>query len=229
MSNYIEKYVYRSTPEGRKVTIKIMHDLDADNPREENDNVGTMVTWHRNYTFGDKPEFGGRVGFPDQDPQHYRQRLVQLADPKLERFARNATPRELHLRVEALLAEHYVMLPVYLYDHGVQHLAVGSFVGRAQHAEWDSAQVGFIYCTKYKAMSEWGDDYRQKATEYLKGEVEEYDQYLSGQVYGYSIKRKGEELESCWGFYGLDYTKKEAEGCADTILEALPPKQEKQA
>ena len=53
-----------------------------------------------------------------------------------------------------------------------------------------------------------------KATDMLRGEVETYDQYLRGEVYGYVVEKKVgcaccghveiEEVDSCWGFYGDD-------------------------
>jgi len=36
----------------------------------------------------------------------------------------------------------------------------------------------------------------------LDNEVKTYDQYLTGDVYGYEIKEDGEVIDSCWGFYG---------------------------
>ena len=35
-----------------------------------------------------------------------------------------------------------------------------------------------------------------------RGKVETYDQFLTGQVYGYIIEKYGEIIDSCWGFYG---------------------------
>ena len=49
---------------------------------------------------------------------------------------------------------------------------------------------------------------------WLKGEVETYDQYLTGQVYGFTISEEEgdeDELDSCWGFYGLEHTTSEME------------------
>ena len=46
------------------------------------------------------------------------------------------------------------VLPLYLYDHSGLAMSCGSFVGRAQHAEWDSGQVGYIYMDKETALRE---------------------------------------------------------------------------
>lgn len=47
--------------------------------------------------------------------------------------------------------------PLFLYDHSVQSISTGSFVGRAQHADWDSGQVGFVYMTKDEALKNLSD------------------------------------------------------------------------
>ena len=39
-----------------------------------------------------------------------------------------------------------------------------------------------------------------------------YDQYLTGDVWGYVIEdSESHEIESCWGFYGEDYCMAEGE------------------
>lgn len=38
--------------------LKISLDWDAPNPREDYDNLGTMVCWHKRYALGDKHDFG---------------------------------------------------------------------------------------------------------------------------------------------------------------------------
>lgn len=45
--------------------------------------------------------------------------------------------------------------------------------------------------------------------------MDEWNQYLSGDVYGYVIEHNGEHVDSCWGFYGLDNCKQEAVDSAE--------------
>ena len=91
-----------------------------------------------------------------------------------------------------------ICLPIYIYDHSGITINTTGF-----SCPWDSGQVGLIYCTKERARSEWGRVYRQQALACLRGEIETLDQYLTGQVYGYVVRDpQGEELDSCWGFYG---------------------------
>jgi hypothetical protein len=75
---------------------------------------------------------------------------------------------------------------------------------------WDSGKVGVIFVSKEKVRKEYGwKVITAKRTEqilkYLQGEVETFDQYLRGDVYGFRKIVDGEEIESCWGFYGNDH------------------------
>ena len=104
-----------------------------------------------------------------------------------------------------LAAEKNIILPLNLYDHSMLSMSTSSFLGRAQHAEWDSGQVGWIYATPQDIEKEYGSldsENYEKAETLLKSEVESYDYYLSGQCYGFRLYENGEETDSCWGFLG---------------------------
>jgi hypothetical protein len=117
-----------------------------------------------------------------------------------------------------------IWLPVYAYIHGGTSLSTGSFRGRAPHADWDSGQCGIIWCTKAKAVKEWGKKVCTKsvieaAERYLKGEVETYNQWINGEVVAYSIDGPLCE-DSCCGFYpdekgGYDCAISEAKSAID--------------
>ena len=103
------------------------------------------------------------------------------------------------------------MLPLYLYDHSGITISTRPF-----NCPWDSGQVGVIFVSKYKVKKEGIDE--SKVLDYLKGEVETYDQYLTGDVWGYRIYEietcsLGHEhktlVDSCWGFFGEEYAEKE--------------------
>ena len=50
------------------------------------------------------------------------------------------------------------------------------------------------------------------ATQCLLAEVQRYDQYLNGDVWGYVIEDSASHaVESCWGFYGESYCQAEGE------------------
>ena len=104
------------------------------------------------------------------------------------------------------LAEYEnVILPLYLYDHSGLSMSTASYAGRAQHAEWDSGAVGWIYVTKADATAALGETdigVFSITTEMLETEVAEYDSYLRGECYGFELYEAGEMSNSCWGFIG---------------------------
>ena len=54
-----------------------------------------------------------------------------------------------------------------------------------------------------------------EAKKILEGEVETYNQYLTGDVYGFILEKPdGEHIDSCWGFYGDNI---ETNGILDNI------------
>ena len=168
------------------LNIRIFYDESPENPRDW-DNVGTMVCSHRNYNLGDE----------------------QLEASEYENWE--------DVRKNLLIKERkaVIILPLFLYDHsGITMYTTGDTRYR-QHEAWDSGQVGFIYCTQEDIDREWNGD-KEAAKKYLEGEIKTYDQYLTGDVYGFSIKNKhGEDVDSCWGFYGIEYAKEEANSVAD--------------
>jgi hypothetical protein len=110
-------------------------------------------------------------------------------------------------------------------------MSTSSFIGRAQHASWDSGRVGYIYVSKEAVKKEWkvkriSPKLAQTIEKNLDGEVETYDSYLRGDVYGFKVSTipteegfedEGEELDACWGFIGdyNGYVLEEAKRSAD--------------
>ena len=98
--------------------------------------------------------------------------------------------------------------PVYAMVHGTSALSLGPFT-----CPWDSGRSGIVTVDKEQVDSE------EEAREAAKYHVEAFSQYIGGNVYGYEITDEGNEIiDSCWGFYGFDYCKKEAIGAARYLL-----------
>lgn len=99
--------------------------------------------------------------------------------------------------------EKNIILPLNLYDHSGISMSVSSFIGHAQHAEWDSGQVGWIYATQEDIKKEYGDtspESMEKAKALLISEVNTYNYFLTDQCYGYRLYKDGKETNSCWGY-----------------------------
>lgn len=112
-------------------------------------------------------------------------------------------------------SSYAICLPLYLMDHSGISISTRSF-----RDMWDSGQVGWIFVTKEKLLKEWSRKKLSKkllalAEKNLICEVETYNQYLTGEVYGYAISIENEDgettdLDSCSGFFGYENCKKEA-------------------
>ena len=62
---------------------------------------------------------------------------------------------------------------------------------------------------------------RKKIEEYLQNEIDTYNEYLHGEVYGFQVTPEDDDteiLDSCWGFFGddgLDQLKSECQAYID--------------
>lgn len=198
--------------EYRGYNIRIETDEEPMSPREW-DNLGTMLCGHREYNLGDKQMTGKYDSSEEEvactiDPECYdiiayweHEGFDLRGEQHAEQMIRKAIERAF---------EKAVVLPLYLYDHSGITISTGPF-----SCVWDSGQVGWIYVTHENIRKEYGwkrlTKKRLKQIEgYLKGEVDVYDDYLTGAVYGYVVEDPdGIDVEdgSCWGFYGHDHEK----------------------
>jgi hypothetical protein len=220
--------------------VRIIADHDPINPREWECNAGRMICWHDRYNLGDDHNYA--------DPAEFMEELACEADDDLmEELYRlkedvwnrlydravdagrddpfNYAERLISARIEKLVdnavRDGYVILPLFLYDHSGITMSVGGF-----SCPWDSGQVGWIVCDKETIEKEWNGD-RDLAEKCLIAEVATYDDYLTGNVYGFIVEEREEvegvdwcddegweDVDSCWGFYGYDVRKN---GMADHL------------
>jgi hypothetical protein len=157
--------------------LKVIHDYNAESPRAW-DNIGTMVCFHNRYDLGDNHNYNADdySGWGEMEKAIIKQDNVA------------------------------VILPLYLYDHSGQSISTSPFSCR-----WDSGQVGFIVVSKKKALEEFGGKIvtkklKERLEKILEGEVETYNKYIEGEVYGFQIVDEDDEvIDSCYGFYGTDF------------------------
>jgi hypothetical protein len=163
----------------RRHIIRIIQDDTPLNPRVDCDNLGVMVCFHNRYRLGDEGH-----GFRSEDYNGW--------DDLEKGIEREHGPS--------------IILPIYMYDHSGCTINTTGF-----SCHWDSGQIGFIFIQRERARKEYGwkvitKKREQQIRDMLKGEVETYDQFLRGDVYGYQvISPDGEELDSCWGFFKYDH------------------------
>jgi hypothetical protein len=174
--------------------IRIEQQDQPDSPREW-DNLGSMVCFHNQYSLGDKTNYKAK----DYDS------WVEL---------KKAIEKDVDVAV---------ILPLYLYDHS--GITISTSNEYPYNDRWDAGQIGFIYISKQKVRNEYSVKRINKklindVTQYLVNEVKTYDQYLTGDVYEYTIHKittcnlgcEHEELvDSCGGYFGEESCISEAE------------------
>jgi hypothetical protein len=119
---------------------------------------------------------------------------------------------------------HYVFV-LYAYIHSGVALSVGDH--NFPDARWDVSSTGYVVVKRQK-----GTYSREKAFKLAEAVTEEWNQYLSGDVYGYKIFDMtgiddddddvgiDEMVDSCWGFYGdHEYCMTEATGVVEYMVE----------
>jgi len=122
---------------------------------------------------------------------HWHSRY-DLGDKKIERMTSEGLQEQYKEEGDPIL----IIQPLYLYDHSGLSVSTGGF-----HCSFDSGQVGWVIITQSKKDEMGFSD--SQLVDVIKGEVKDYDSYLTGQVFGYEVEgRDGDTLESCWGFVG---------------------------
>ena len=182
--------------------IDIYYNENPESPRKW-DNLGTFYTAHRRY----RPE--------KEFDEHFD-------------FDKVCDERPGNLR-ESFLKE-YIALNLYLYDHSGQTISSGPF-----SCPWDSGWFGIVAVSVEKAKKVYGWKLltaarRRKIEEYLQGEIDTYDSYLRGEVYGFQITPAGDKdnvLDSYWGYYGQSGLEQLEDECRATI-DALIAQQKKE-
>jgi hypothetical protein len=194
------------------------------NPRE-GDQLGTMVCWHPDYILGDEQirNMDGRGAVETAHEHSGRFRSIGM----LARYCRIALNAP-------------VVIPLYLYDHSGISMSAGPGLVLGETPKggydefgsprgWDTTLVGVIYTTPerirelcgepredgqtFYCPSDWNGTPEAWIEQQLKIEVELYDRYLRGEVYGYRVMAfetpeaaeegdtdEAEDVDSCWGY-----------------------------
>jgi len=169
----------------RGFNIEIMADDDAQSPEDMGDDNAFLVHYHRDCHIENKLCPRNVLGYI---------------------YTKNADDYDKD-GAKALLKTHH-FFPVAAYIHSGVVLSIGA-CGQFPDQQWDVSHVGGFFCSK----SEWPK--RADALKYAQGQIETWNDYLSGSVYGYDI----EDVDgSCWGFYGYDH---KASGLLDAAQGAI--------
>lgn len=167
--------LHEETYKGYK--IELIQDEDAQNPRTEWDNLGTIGHWHRRYNMGEV----------DLRKDHDSRESIEMFIQSIEK-------------------KGGVVLPIAILDHSGVTIWVGNKPHWSDPEGWDSGQVGYIWVEAKKIRNKYGvkrvtRKIQERVKAILESEVATFDAYLKGDVVGYVVSRDDEEIDSCWGFF----------------------------
>lgn len=215
---------------------QLFPDPDPMSPRDW-DNLGTMVCWHRRYDLGDEQPKGTPLdylyGLLEQFDEGQANELRERFEARFYAITHPTGSTEYLRESDVLLAEehgavltalnaHVVLMPLYLLDHSGLRMSTSGF-----NDPWDSGQVGFIFVSHDDLRKEWPDvelaELRGNGERLLRGEVEAYDQYLSGDVWQYLIDSGdgSEVVDSLSGMFGYEYALSEMRAALESHAQHL--------
>ena len=176
------------TFEHHGLTIKIYHDEDAQGPNEFEDDNGVLIVTTRNRYFDVTPK--------DWSADEL-DAIFKASNTKKRMYAHNG--------------ERYHVRPLFAYVHSAVALSLGR---NGQFSDpWDSGCIGAVLIKTGIV----GHGRKHGVDACARGHVESWNQYLSGDVWFYQVlNQNGDIVDSCGGFYGLDYCKEEARTIAES-------------
>lgn len=176
-------------------TAKFDQDIDPLSPDEFTDMDSYVVGWHREFS----PQLSKHVTYAEDHVKDY------LNDAFID-----PVPKK-HLKEDyGCLMKDYWVFPLNAYIHSGVILELDEqrkgFVDR----KWDvSNWLGAVLVSKKTFRI------REKALKFASCRVDEWNQYMNGDVWCIEIEKDGVMIESCGGFYGSEYAKEEAERMLD--------------
>lgn len=180
--------------------VEIHYDEDATNPMKDDESGPTLV-------LHDKAE--KHFGWTTDDDWH---RKLNCA---LEDILDRGHTKDLHGERGALAVLNrwmraYHGIRVVLPVGAGQHSGTWAYVGDHEHFSdsggWDSGWVGWLFVTPEQAQLWYdGNPTEEQLIDGLRGHFKEFSSWVEGSTYGYVVKDpQGEEIDSCWGFYGSE-------------------------
>lgn len=144
--------------EDEKYRLQIFYEHEPVNPRSDGESFYTIACKQGRYSFGDLDI--------DQD----------------ENVGAWGTARDGEFR-----QGNYFVLPVYAYVHGGVALSAVPFAG----SNFDSGQIGWMYgevSDLESALACSGGELSRQVKQQMLEELEAYNSYLRGEVYGFSVE-----------------------------------------
>ena len=196
---YLRDFIEAVYDEDTKRLGIIYRDIDPVNPRENYDHLTRIFI----------PRSGPVRGDTDDIDELYELLGRKGCDTDWDGW-QPARPQDL----VAVCKQYGIDLrPLYAHIHGGIILSLSPF-----SCKWDSGQCGWVWLDlddpEVKSVAKRVDG----IDSIFRIEVQEFHQYVSGDVYGIGVYRIGEDghpdlvnCEEVWEFFGLDHTREELE------------------
>lgn len=202
------------TDEATEIVAKVEYDpFERESPRDHDGNTWTLVGFPNTHrTFGDEqfdpsgqhwidcPKCEGKEGIDDCGAcgGHGEVEAENLLD-----------------MLKAEYSDAHLIVPVQCYDHSL----VRYYAGNPTTEHWDTGTAGVAILSKDDLDKEF-DGNESKARENLDGELETFTDWANGEIFAYVVEdAEGETLDSCCGFYGIEYVKSEAKEALNHAVE----------
>lgn len=138
-------------------------------------------------------------------------------------------------RAEELMTEkpHHVKLSYF--EHGSCHWMVMGESSPGMEFRWDGVRFAGLWipdddCMEtinaraFKGMEErpgttFQDNRRKALLDYARDVCKTYTHWCNGDVYGYTVELDGDQIDSCYGFYGSDLEENGLLGQAQSVID----------
>lgn len=200
--------------EGNEYQLFIEADDCPENPRNW-DHTATILTWTRTYKVGDRHNF--------KTPFEALCQLCENYDIEYDEYEDDIP--SLYKKLQEY--KDIVIMPINAYEHS--GITISTSNTYPYNDKWDGGQIGFAFIDKETVfknfMSITEDNWQEKCVDCINKEVHTLDQWLQGDIYGYTLKKKVHqhniircphcneiineeeydewiEEDKCYGFYG---------------------------
>lgn len=221
LTRYLSKYGEGSA-EINGYLVQVQHDDMAQNPRTQYDHTGTLVIFpnpnrYRRDNYNHLSDKGYVFG-NNWSVQDILYRMVDYDEYEENQRRGQDMPGEWHkIRSRGMLENRYVYIGIEVRDYGSNGLRIRE---NGDEDEWDGIlYVQKSYANMYTTTEEQQEEDAARLMRNLQAELEELDHWFEGSVYGFTIEKDGESIDSCWGFYGDHDTS----GLFDCIMHTVTP------
>jgi hypothetical protein len=194
---------------GRLYRAHAEQDPEPLDPREEYDNLSTMALWWPRMSIGDIEANSA------EDIMNHIRELIKKYRPDEEKLWELDLP---HL-YEFIVKEDLPICAKLVRGYEHSGFTISTANSYPYTDKWDGGYCGICYIEKEQAFKELNateDNWRDFSSDIIEDEVETYDRFLNGSVYGIIIEKpvsytndddkddhilEWEEADSCYGFY----------------------------